>query len=139
MIRLWLTLSKTNSIQRNVMYSPSPKSEVHLSTITLYMDISSNMIHQQITWDVPFHQTSNGEKGPVEGLLHLHLMILWHMQWYHQQTVVLLIESHLACHLYKIKTSPRTNPWGTPDSTCMEVYVSRQRGNTIILRQSLLT
>jgi hypothetical protein len=49
-----------NSIQRNVMYSPSPKSEVHLSTITLYMDISSNMIHQQNTWDVPFHQTSNG-------------------------------------------------------------------------------
>jgi hypothetical protein len=36
------------------MYSPSPKSEVHLSTITLYMDISSNIIHQQNTWDVPF-------------------------------------------------------------------------------------
>ena len=36
------------------------KSEVHLSTITHYMDISSNMIHQQNTWDVPFHQTSNG-------------------------------------------------------------------------------
>ena len=42
------------------MYSPSPKNEVHLSTITLYMDISSNMIYQQNTWDVPFHQTSNG-------------------------------------------------------------------------------
>jgi hypothetical protein len=36
------------------MYSPSPKSEVHLSTITHYMDISSNLIHQQNTWDVPF-------------------------------------------------------------------------------------
>ena len=23
----------------------------------------SNMIHQQNTWDVPFHQTSNGEKN----------------------------------------------------------------------------
>jgi hypothetical protein len=38
-------------------------------------------------------------------LRHLHLMILWHMQWYRHQTVVLLIESRLACHLYKIKTS----------------------------------
>ena len=42
------------------MYSPSPKSDVHLSTITHYMDISSNTIPQQNTWDVPFHQTSNG-------------------------------------------------------------------------------
>jgi hypothetical protein len=48
------------TISNRVMYSPSPKSEVHLSTITHYMDISSNMIHQQNTWDVPFHQTSNG-------------------------------------------------------------------------------
>jgi hypothetical protein len=59
----WLNGNKNgswNSIQRNVMYSPSPKSDVHLSTITLYMDISMNMIHQQNTWDVPFHQTSNG-------------------------------------------------------------------------------
>jgi hypothetical protein len=56
------------------------KIEVHLSTITLYMDISSKMIHQQNTWDgiswaililiQPVCQ------GPVEGLLHLHLMIL---------------------------------------------------------------
>jgi hypothetical protein len=35
------------------------KSEVHLSTITHSMAISSNMIHQQNTWDVMSHFDSH--------------------------------------------------------------------------------
>ena len=45
----WNQNGSCNSIQRNVMYSPSPKSDVHLSTITHYMDISSNRYISKIS------------------------------------------------------------------------------------------